>query len=279
MLYNTYLRNYYLTVLLLIPAFTFSQVGIGTVSPDPSSILDLSGSNKGFLGPRVALTDVTNASIDDIVPNAEGLMVYNTNPSIINGSGKGYYVWDGNAWTSLIATVTAQTLAGDIKNGFQPTDHNGWYLLDGRPVTNLPNDARLSAVSLGFVNNLPNATNRILKARNTGETLGATSGNSTGNEVTLTANQIPALTGSTDNSGAHDHQYGDEAADLYRMWFRSGSNFNAFVSNGNYTDLPRNTESSGAHNHQVTVNSGTSNAAVSISQASIVTNVFVYLGS
>ncbi|KQC32840.1 hypothetical protein AAU57_05575 [Nonlabens sp. YIK11] len=265
-------------LIILFCAPAFSQVGIGTITPDPSSILDLSGSNKGFLGPRVSLSDVADASIDGSVPNAEGLMVYNTNPSITNGLGKGYYVWNGSAWSSLTATPAVQTVAGDIKNGFQPTDHNGWYLLDGRAVSSLPLAARTAAASLGFTSNLPNATNRVLKARNTGETLGAISGNSTGNQVTLNANQIPALTGSTDNSGAHDHQYGDEAADLYRMGFRSGNNFYAYISNGNYTDLPRNTSSSGAHNHQVNVNSGTSNAPVSISQASIVTNVFVYLG-
>lgn len=49
---------------------TYSQVGIGTVSPDQSSVLEVESNNKGFLPPRLANnTDVSNP--------ATGLLIYN----------------------------------------------------------------------------------------------------------------------------------------------------------------------------------------------------------
>jgi hypothetical protein len=48
-----------------------NNVGIGTVTPDPSSVLDLSTNNKGFLTPRL-----TTAERLAIVNPAHGLLVY-----------------------------------------------------------------------------------------------------------------------------------------------------------------------------------------------------------
>ncbi|MFI8379972.1 hypothetical protein [Leeuwenhoekiella sp. NPDC079379] len=101
-------------VLNLLPVF--AQVGIGTTTPDQSSILDLSASNKGFLAPRINLTSTTNASIDGINTNANGLMIYNTNALLPSGNGVGYYFWDGSTWTAMKAASTAGTnwsLAGN----------------------------------------------------------------------------------------------------------------------------------------------------------------------
>ncbi|MGO4911781.1 hypothetical protein [Leeuwenhoekiella sp. W20_SRS_FM14] len=106
----------------------FAQVGIGTTTPDQSSILDLSASNKGFLAPRINLTSVTNASIDGINLNANGLMIYNTNASLTGGNGVGYYFWNGGTWTAMKAapagtnwslagnTVTATDFLGSINS-------------------------------------------------------------------------------------------------------------------------------------------------------------------
>lgn len=61
-----------LTLLLLFcSTITYAQVGIGTESPHPSSIVDVSSSQKGFLMPRLANPNQINLP-------ANGLMIYNT---------------------------------------------------------------------------------------------------------------------------------------------------------------------------------------------------------
>ena len=91
-----------LLLLCIIMSFCstlFAQVGIGTSSPDPSSILDIKATNKGLLIPRVALSSVNNSIIDGKFENATGLLIYNTNSSLTAGSG--FYYWDGLIWISM----------------------------------------------------------------------------------------------------------------------------------------------------------------------------------
>lgn len=64
---------YYLILLLCVHNISFSQVGIGTTTPDSSSILDIESSDKGVLVPRL-----TTAQINAITNPATGLVVYNT---------------------------------------------------------------------------------------------------------------------------------------------------------------------------------------------------------
>jgi hypothetical protein len=49
----------------------FSQIGIGTTSPDGSSMLDVSSTTKGLLIPRMSTTERGRIS-----PATDGLMVY-----------------------------------------------------------------------------------------------------------------------------------------------------------------------------------------------------------
>lgn len=73
---NRFTKIFVCTAIFLSAAFSMKlyaqdNVGIGTVTPDPSAILDLSATNKGFLAPR--LTAVQRLSIINPV---DGLMVY-----------------------------------------------------------------------------------------------------------------------------------------------------------------------------------------------------------
>jgi len=52
---------------------TYSQVGIGTTTPDASAILDITSTNKGLLLPRLAAGSITNP--------ATGLIIFNTTTS------------------------------------------------------------------------------------------------------------------------------------------------------------------------------------------------------
>lgn len=101
------------TLLLLFLFFenTFqAQVGINTTTPNPSSILEVVGSDKGILIPRIALT----GSSDTItIPSpAHSLMIYNT--SSANGMAPGYYYWSTSAgrWTKVLDDLTPIVMTG-----------------------------------------------------------------------------------------------------------------------------------------------------------------------
>jgi uncharacterized protein (TIGR02145 family) len=69
-----------------------AQVGIGTTTPDASSILDVDASpanDKGFLPPRL-----TTAQRDAIATPAEGLMIYNTENNCLE-------TWNATDWISI----------------------------------------------------------------------------------------------------------------------------------------------------------------------------------
>ena len=92
----------------IIPILSMSQVGIGTITPNPSAKLDVTATDKGFLPPRVALTSTATNS-NAIASPATGLLVYNTATA---GSGStsvtpGLYYYDGVRWQRVINTVDA----------------------------------------------------------------------------------------------------------------------------------------------------------------------------
>ncbi|WP_442846101.1 hypothetical protein [Leeuwenhoekiella sp. H156] len=194
---------------------------------------------------------------------------------------------DGNQGAAKVLTSDANgnaswqnapaVSAGDVKHSFQVTDHNGWYLLDGRAVVTLPTNAQAAAAGLGFSGNLPNARNRVLKANDGSQNMGDEAGNLNDNLVILSAENIPTLTGNTSLNGNHAHSFNDTRTEFVGVNLRTGANITVPYAT-QYVDDEENTASSGNHDHSVTVNAGSPNTAIDISQASIVTNVFVYLG-
>lgn len=90
-------------VLLILCSSENSAQGVGVNEdgslPDASALLDVSSSRKGVLFPRVALSSINDVSV---IPNpATSLLIYNTNASIVNGSGEGFYYYDGTEWVHL----------------------------------------------------------------------------------------------------------------------------------------------------------------------------------
>lgn len=84
------------------------KVGIGTIQPSSSAILDVSASNKGALLPRVALTSSTDTNT--ITSPANGLIVYNTGTAGL--SYIGYVFWNGSEWRSFqSSTLIAPSLS------------------------------------------------------------------------------------------------------------------------------------------------------------------------
>ena len=259
---------------LLLPFFlssycTIAQVGIGTTSPDPDSVLEISSADSGLLLPRISLSS-TNLSTP-LANHVSGMVIYNTT-SCGGGStavSPGIYYNNGTSWISLgIVTV------GDIKYSFSSSDHGGWYLLNGRALISLSTNAQNNAAVLGFSGNLPNATDRFLKANNGSETLGSTGGNST---ITISQANLPNVnfTGTTNSGGAHTHTFSDHGdSSINASLLGVGLGAVTAVSSGSYT-----TDSSGSHSHTATVSSGGSSTPINNEPAHIVTNIFVYLGS
>ncbi|MAM29838.1 MAG: hypothetical protein CMC13_12515 [Flavobacteriaceae bacterium] len=96
-------RKIYLTSCLLIVLTGFvstAQVGIGTTTPDPSSILELNSDKAGFLPPRMSTVDRTA-----IASPVEGLTVYDTD---LNS----YYVHDGSNWVKLVSESSTNDFTG-----------------------------------------------------------------------------------------------------------------------------------------------------------------------
>lgn len=79
---------FFLSFFLTIP-LAFSQIGVGTISPDSSAILDVESTKKGFLLPRLTFTQ--RESIDS---PAEGLMIYNKTVNCIE-------TYTGSNWWNL----------------------------------------------------------------------------------------------------------------------------------------------------------------------------------
>ena len=85
------LRFTYLTALLFTFFITssYSQVGIGTTTPDASSILDMSSTTQGVLTPRM-----TTAERVAIASPAKGLLVFDADLDV-------FYYFDGTTWQPI----------------------------------------------------------------------------------------------------------------------------------------------------------------------------------
>lgn len=116
------MKNKILPILiLLITHLSFSQVGIGTTNPSPSSALEIRSSNSGLLIPRVALTSTTD--VNTIANPATSLLVYNSSSS--NDVTPGFYYWEGS-WKTLKSTTSGSSSGWNLTgNTTTPTDYLG----------------------------------------------------------------------------------------------------------------------------------------------------------
>jgi hypothetical protein len=243
-----------------------------------------------------------------------------TGTTVTLSNGGGSYTDSMNVYTAgsginitgnTISSTT--TIVGDVKQGFQSGDHNGWYLLDGRLLSTLPVIAQSNASLLGITVNLPNATNRFLAD------MGANGSTGGSNSISLAQTNLPNLTltgtaasngahthtvdpvaTTTTTDGAHNHDFhtanqdfngassqGWPTADQH-VAFRTTDrnqrteNFGTIVANGDHThtvDIALTTSSSnGAHTHSVTVSTGGSGTAINSTPAYLSVNAFIYLG-
>ncbi len=175
------------TIVICQIGFGFhAQVGIGTNNPDPSSVLDLSSTDKGMLFPRMS-----SAQRNSIASPQTGLHVFDITTNTL-------WFYDGVNWINY----AAQSKYGDVKSGIQLVDHDGWIKLDGRALNTLSASQQSVAVSLGFGPNIPNADNAYLVQNGGG--VGTVAGSNT---VTLSQANLPNVnfTGTASVAGDHNH--------------------------------------------------------------------------
>ena len=96
------MKRIILIVFILFTAICSAQVGIGTTSPDSSSVLDITATDAGLLVPRM-----TETQRDEITSPATGLIIYQTDATT------GFYFYNSTAWTKLDGEVTQTSL--DLK--------------------------------------------------------------------------------------------------------------------------------------------------------------------
>jgi hypothetical protein len=97
-----------LSFVAVLQTTTAQNVGINSTgaAPDNSAMLDIVATNKGLLIPRVSLSSTTD---NVTVPTpTTSLLIYNTNASITNGNGEGYYYNSGTPtapnWVKLVTS-------------------------------------------------------------------------------------------------------------------------------------------------------------------------------
>jgi microcystin-dependent protein len=235
-------KNLFCISALLISSHFYSQVGVNT--PTPTKMLDINGNLRVRKVP-----DVTTQTVSNLLADATGIISVSAVPI----SASGYTV-------------------GDIKKGFQPKDHNGWYLLDGRAI-NLLLGGQAGAASLGLTA-LPDARGRFLKTKAATETLGSVGGS---NNRTLTQANLPAYnyTGSTNASGDHTHPFTE-------LGVIGGGDIQILAGPNptfKYTTIGRTTNPAGNHNHTATVANEGGGGSFSILPKNITVNTFIFLGN
>lgn len=111
------LKQIFLLIFLYISTLAHSQIGIGTTTPDPSSILDINSITSGLLIPRL-----TTSQRNAITAPANGLQIYNTDNNTFDIYSDG---WKSFAYSRNTNLVYVYSLA-DL-----PTPVAGQIVLDG----------------------------------------------------------------------------------------------------------------------------------------------------
>jgi hypothetical protein len=166
---------------------------------------------------------------------------------------------------------------GDVKPSYVTTDHDGWYLLNGRNISTLPAAAQANATTiLGITTTLPDAAGRY--SIGTIATPGSITGNNT---ITLTRANLPSFSFNytTSADGAHNHTVTYQTVRVNTA-NGGGNNVHDYWLGGSFTgggNYPQSTTAVG-HFHTYTATSGGNSDPVDIRPSALNANYFVYLG-
>lgn len=164
-----------LTFFTGISGFAQNNVGIGTSSPDPSAVLDISSETKkgGLLMPRVPLLSTTD--VVTIPAPAKGLMVYNTLNSGTYPNAvyeKRIYFWDGTKWQDIADIKSIRSIILPQVFFIQETASQDLTTAETTAMHSSGTDALVTfdnaSVTLNNGNNIT-LTNNTMKVTNSGK--------------------------------------------------------------------------------------------------------------
>ena len=263
-----------LCLILIMRISVMSQVKIGdnATTINSASLLELETTDKGFVLPRVSITDVSSSS-----PLAAGLLsgtiVYNTNSSTTGGSGIGIYYWDGSKWNFMANTAITGTYWSITGNSGTSSSSNFLGTTDAQALR-----FKVNNQSSGFIDYSASAITTIgYLASATGTATGTTAFgykaltlNTTGqNNTAVGNNSVSKNTTGGSNSGfgyntlANNVSGSNNTALGYRSLTTSTASNNTA---GGYASLSANTSGSGntafGTNALLSNTTGTNNTAV-----------------
>lgn len=249
------MKKNYFYLLIFCSLFTNAQVGIGTTSP--LATLDVRETNPALPTAEAGIA-IPQVSVLPSSGNRAGQLIYLTTNNL-------YYCYDGSSWKALISQIFTP---GDVKYGFQVSDHSGWVLLNGRLKSTLTASQQITATALGIGANLPNIADKNIVGVSGTKPLNTTNGSAS---VTISQNQLPNVTLTTSTDGAHVHQAGTSTNVLLNIL---GPNILASSSN------TINTSSAGAHSHTTSsINGNVAQQPLNIQNPYLALNGFIYLGT
>jgi hypothetical protein len=213
---------------------SFSQIVIGTISPDSSAILDLTSTTKGFLVPRI-----TNAQKNLIAGPAAGLQVWCTNC----GTSGELQVFNGATWTNIIggsasidvpgAPTSPVATAGNAQAtvSFSAPVNIGGSAITGYTVTSSPGNVTVPGTSTSIVvTGLTNGTSYTFTVMAT---------NAYGNSVAslASASVTPCTVPDSPTSPSAVAGYGQASVSFNSPVYNGGSaitGYTAYSSSGHY---------------------------------------------
>jgi len=101
-----------------------AQIGIGTVTPNPDSALEVASTDKGLLVPRIALTGTANAA--PLSAHVRGMMIYNI--ATTGDVTPGYYVNEGTKWVKMADATSEPFKNPDGTSAAAPTSTDINYM-------------------------------------------------------------------------------------------------------------------------------------------------------
>ncbi|MCK7589766.1 tail fiber protein [Subsaxibacter sp. CAU 1640] len=240
-----------LLIAFFIGIITYAQVGIGTSTPDNSSVLDISSSDKGILIPRLSAIERLS-----ITSPAEGLMVYQTDDV------EGFYFYDGTSWDRVLKESKDAIPVGAIFTFPIDTAPSGYLICDGSAVsrTTYANLFALLGTTYGMGDgsttfNLPDYRGKFMRGVDNGSgndpdattrqdrgdgTIGDAVGTQQNGAMAIHNHAVNAPHATTDSAGSHSHY-----TNTTNLSTQNSGNHSHLTSPSNaYTSPP-----SAQHNH------------------------------
>jgi hypothetical protein len=170
-------------------------------------------------------------------------------------------------------TKTGRLAPGDVKYSEISTDHDGWYLMNGRNISTITNISAKQEATTIFGSTLPDMDNKYMIAD---YSTGARMTNIGQNSFTVANSNIQSATITTATNGDHTHTFND---------YYGGENYNTAINTSEtpgdgdspFAYFSNTTASSGSHTHTVDIGTG-SPTSIDNRPVSKKMYAFVYLG-